>query len=90
LPRSIYRRPGTYFQDIAFTRSIRVRESVRVQLRAEFYNLLNHPNLELTGDSRTNGIDLNNPVFAGGTAGGVVASYGGTPRQVVMAAKILF
>jgi hypothetical protein len=89
LPRNIYRRPGAYYQDIAFGRIIRVRESVRAQLRAEFYNLLNHPNLEVTGSSR-NGIDLNRPTFAGGTAGGVVASYGATPRQVVMAVKLLF
>jgi hypothetical protein len=90
LPRSIYRRPSAYYQDIAFGRIIRLRESAALQLRAEFYNLLNHPNLEVTGASMRNGIDLNRPTFAGGAVGGVVASYGGTSRQVVIAAKILF
>ena len=90
LPRSIYRRPGTYFQDIAFAKNIRVREQVRVQLRAEFYNLLNHANREVSTASVGNGIPLNEPVFAGGAVAGVVAQYGGTPRQVVMAAKVIF
>ena len=73
-------------------RNIRVRESVRIQLRAEFYNLLNHANLELAAwRGRGNeGIGLPNPSFAGGTIAGAVATYGGTPRQVVLAAKILF
>jgi len=90
LPRSIYRRPGSYFQDIAFTKNIRARESVRVQLRAEFYNLFNHANRWVQGNSTTNNTDLSIPQFAGGTVGGVVTSYAGTPRQVVVAAKIIF
>jgi len=68
-----------------------VWERGRVQLRAEFYNLLDHPNLEVTGTGgMTNGIDLSRPQVAGGSVGGVVAQYGGTPRQVVLAAKIIF
>lgn len=85
LPRSIFRRPGSYFQDIALTRNIRARESVRVQLRAEFYNLLNHANREVTGS-----VNLNTPFFAGNTVPGVLARYAGVPRQVVVAAKIIF
>jgi hypothetical protein len=90
LPRHIYRRPGTYFQDVAFAKNILVSESVRIQLRAEFYNLLNHANLEIVGNLAASGMDLSRPWFAGGTIGGVVATYGGAPRQVVLAAKILF
>ncbi|HUQ92217.1 MAG TPA: TonB-dependent receptor, partial [Bryobacteraceae bacterium] len=90
LPRSSYTRPGRRFQDVALTRSLQVRESVRVQLRAEFYNLFNHANLQLAPLAANNGLTLNAPAFAGGAVGGVVASYGGTPRQVVVAAKIIF
>jgi hypothetical protein len=90
LPRSIYRRPGSRFQDIAFTKNIREREPVRVQIRAEFYNLFNHANRELTGIPAQSGINLSLPAFAGGSVGGAVAQYGGTPRQVVVAAKVIF
>jgi hypothetical protein len=89
LPRNYYRRPGSYFQDFALTRIVPLNEQVRLQIRAEFYNLLNHPNLELVPGT-LGGYWLNQPVFAGGTIAGVVARYGGTPRQVVLAAKVVF
>jgi hypothetical protein len=94
VPRSIYRRPGAWFQDVAVAKNIRLRESVRLQLRGEFYNPFNHANLELA--AAPDGINLAQPSFANATVGGVVAQYGGTtpgvrpPRQVVLAAKIIF
>lgn len=92
LPRNAYTRPGLHFQDVAVSKNIRVRESVRVQLRAEFYNLFNHANRELVPGAGgvPGGFQLSSPAFAGGSVAGVIAQYGGTPRQVVFAAKILF
>jgi hypothetical protein len=84
LPRNTYRRPGSYFQDIAVSRVIPLRERVRLQLRAEFYNLLNHANLIAT-DFAINIARLDN-----NSVPGVVARYGGTPRQVVVAARLEF
>ena len=85
LPRNFYTRPGSHFQDIALSRNFALTESLRVQLRAEFYNLFNHANRELSG-----GFALEAPVFAGATVAGAVARYGGLPRQVVLALKFLF
>jgi hypothetical protein len=60
---------------------------MRVQIRAEFYNVFNHANLERfeTFGGRAgfeNDID--------GVASGVRVRYGGPPRQVVLAARIFF
>ena len=90
LPRNFYRGPGSYFQDVALTRNVRFGEQVRVQLRAEFYNLFNHANRELLPDFYYGGYQLSSPQFAGNTEAGVLASYGGIPRQAVLAAKIIF
>ena len=84
LPRNIYRRPGSHFQDIAVSRVIPLRERVRLQLRAEFYNILNHANLIATDFA------INIPRFDNNSVPGVVARYGGTPRQVVVAARVEF
>jgi hypothetical protein len=89
LPRNYYRRPGSHFQDLAVTRTMRVRNQINLQVRAEFYNVLNHANLELV-PGELGGYRLNQPVFAGGTITGVIARYGGQPRQVVLAARLLF
>jgi hypothetical protein len=90
LPRNFYRGPGSYFQDFALTRNVRFGEDVRVQLRAEFYNLFNHANRELLPDFYYGGYYLAAPQFAGNTQAGVLARYGGIPRQMVLAAKIVF
>jgi hypothetical protein len=89
LPRNYYRRPGSYFQDIALTRNFPLRERARLQIRAEFYNVLNHANLELV-PGVSGGYSLSQPAFAGGTVAGVMARYGGPPRQIVFAAKVIF
>ena len=52
LGRNTFRRPGTLFQNFAFIKnfdlpSIGGREGMKLQWRAEFYNLLNHSNLYL-------------------------------------------
>jgi carboxypeptidase family protein len=87
LPRNYYRRPGSHFEDFAFAKKVPVRENVQLQFRAEFYNLFNHANLELPADaySVTRGVRGPFTVFAN-----VEARYGGPPRQVVIAAKIIF
>lgn len=100
LGRNTFRRPGTHFQDFAFIKnfdlpSIGGREGLKLQWRAEFYNLLNHSNLYLKTDTG----DVAAPSFnnqTGLTVPGVTASFG-TPdrapqeaRQIVMALKFIF
>ena len=87
LARNFYRRPGSHYEDFAVAKKMPVRESVQLQVRAEFYNLFNHANLELPYDAYfvTRGVRGPFTVFAN-----VEARYGGPPRQVVIAAKVIF
>lgn len=100
LGRNTFRRPGTHFQNFAFIKnfdlpSIGGREGMKLQWRAEFYNLLNHSNLYLkTGTGNVAAPSFNTQT--GQSVPGVVASFG-TPerapqeaRQIVMALKFIF
>jgi hypothetical protein len=89
LPRNHYRRPDSHFQDVALTKNVPLSEHARLQIRAEFYNVLNHANLELV-PGEEGGYSLTQPVFDEGRVAGVLARYGGPPRQIVVAAKVIF
>ncbi len=43
--RNILRGPGLYDWDLSLVKSWKINESLRAQLRAEFFNILNHPSL---------------------------------------------
>ena len=81
--------PGLFYQNTALLKNFALpREGTRLQFRAEFYNLLNHPNLYVTGptadvstDSFTN---TNGDFFPG-----VTASFRDN-REIVLALKFLF
>jgi hypothetical protein len=45
--RNILRGPGFRSVDLGLTKGWRFSESSRLQFRAEFFNLLNHPNFDL-------------------------------------------
>jgi len=55
--------PGFWNYDFALLRSINLSASVRLQFRAEFYNLFNHPNLSVPVTQYTNFDGSLNPVF---------------------------
>jgi len=95
-----FRRPGTQFQNLAFIKNFDFpassrREALKLQFRAEFYNLFNHSNLYFRADTADVGVSSFNT--SGGTSvPGVLASYG-TPerfpqeaRQLVLAVKLIF
>ena len=100
LGRNTLRRPGTHFENVAFIKnfdlpSIGGREGLKLQWRAEFYDLFNHSNLYLKTDT----VDVAAPSFntqQGLVVPGVVASFGRPDRapqearQVVMALKFIF
>jgi hypothetical protein len=100
LGRSVFRRPGTQFQNLAFIKNFNLpasgrREGMKLQCRAEFYNFFNHSNLYFKTDTANVGVSSFNT--AGGTSvPGVLASFG-TPerfpqeaRQLVLAVKLIF
>ena len=89
LPRNFFRQPGLFFLDAAVIKSFPpLRDEMRFQLRAEFYNFFNHPNLYLNPAS----LDVSSDSFtdsAGSFVPGVTASFHDN-RQIVLAVKFLF
>jgi hypothetical protein len=78
-------------------RQIRLAETVGLQFRAEFFNILNHPNFA----NPTNGLPsplfgrstqtLANGLGSGGANGGFNPLYQiGGPRSIQLALKLLF
>jgi len=71
------------------TRISKISEAFDVQFRAEFFNVLNHPNYGLPG------LSLFSAIAAGGipapnASAGKITSIVGTPRQIQFALKIIF
>ena len=89
LPRNTFRQPGTYYQDTALLKNIPLpKEGMKLQFRAEFYNLFNHPNLYINGGTN----DVNASPFTrsdGHSVPGVTANFGDN-RQIVLALKLIF
>jgi len=75
--RNIARGPSYANVDLSLVRTFAVTAGTRVQLRAEAFNVLNHPNFGLPV------ADLNSPTF-----GRILSA--GPPRLLQFAAKILF
>jgi len=89
LARNTFRQPGLFYQDTAILKNIPLhKEGVKLQFRAEFYNLFNHPNLYINFGTN----DVNTSSFTrsdGQTVPGVTASFGDS-RQIVLALKLTF
>lgn len=77
--RNIFRGPGFYNWDFSFSKIFKIRDRLNFQLRAEFFNLINHPNfptptantdLASPGDlatvSYTPDVRASNPVIGSG------------------------
>jgi Carboxypeptidase regulatory-like domain len=75
--RNVVRGPGIEDVDLSLFKYFNLGESKRLQLRAECFNLLNHPNLGLPEN------DLESPAF-----GQILQS--GSPRLLQLALKFLF
>jgi hypothetical protein len=72
-----FRGPGFFDVDFALLKNNRITERVALQLRFEFFNILNHPNL--------NGVDSN---LADATFGQTVATF--NPRWLQLGVKLSF
>jgi len=75
--RNQFRGPGFWNFDFGTFKNFQLRESVRLQLRAEFYNLFNHANMFVDGASA----EVNE---------GQVTGFKDGRRNVQLAAKIIF
>jgi hypothetical protein len=84
LGRNIVRGPRFFNTDLALLKDTRIKESLNVQFRAEFFNIFNHTNL---------GLPLNTLFLGGGArnpAAGQITTFAGPPRQIQFALKLLF
>jgi hypothetical protein len=77
--------PGLSQVDLSILKDTAIREGVRLQLRAEFFNLLNHTNLltpnEVVYTSAASGIS---------PTAGLVTATSTTSRQLQVGAKVVF
>jgi Carboxypeptidase regulatory-like domain len=73
----ILRAPGLVDFDFSLTRKFRITEQVRMELRGDFFNVFNHTNLGLPGQT-----------FGAATFG--VISSGGPGRQIELGARLVF
>jgi len=83
--------PGYANLDFSVTKNTRLYERLNLQLRAEFFNILNHPNFALPAGSITPGVApagqiSQTPDVAQGNPG----LGGGGPRVIQLAAKFTF
>jgi hypothetical protein len=94
--RNILRGPRQVNVDFGLARRFRVRESRNIEIRVEFFNLLNHVNLanpmsDFNGiDSSGGKIDLTSGRVVNPGSFGRIISTSSNPRIVQLAAKVSF
>ncbi|HZP02371.1 MAG TPA: carboxypeptidase regulatory-like domain-containing protein [Terriglobia bacterium] len=104
--RNALRGPGFFQWDFSLAKNIPIREALKVQLRADFFNILNHPNFAnpdggictavAAADPSTNTPASCTPNTAFGRTGQTIASNmgtqigTGTSRQIQLAVKVIF
>lgn len=76
--RGILRGPGRTNVDFSVFKQFAVTERLRVQFRGEFFNILNHPQFDLPGQT------------IGSPAAGVITATVGTPRDIQLSLKLWF
>ena len=83
--RNDMRRPGSFNADLSLFRHFRVTEKWQAELRAEAFNALNHPNLDLffITNSYTNNETVTSPTF-----GQLI--HASDPRLMQLALKLKF
>jgi hypothetical protein len=82
--RNSFYGPGLTTVDFSAFKNVSVSERVRLQFRAEFFNLLNHPNFAAPNFLN----DANNSI--GTATAGVLGSTSTSSRQVQLGAKIVW
>ena len=94
--KNAFRLPGASNWDVQLSKYITVTERLKLQLRIEYFNVLNHPNFapESVSSGAVNGTDniSNFDKLSSGSFGTFTASQGGVsdPRIAQLAAKIIF
>ncbi len=87
--------PGFADWDFSLLKSTQIKEGTQLQFRAEFFNILNHTNLQLPNAvvysaGPTQGTIANQNAAATFGSPGVISGTANTSRQIQLGAKILF
>jgi hypothetical protein len=87
--------PGFADWDLSLVKVTALSERVRAQFRAEFFNVLNHTNLQLPNPvvyqaGPTQGVAANQTTAATFGSLGVISATSNTSRQIQLALKLLF
>jgi hypothetical protein len=87
LHRNTLRGPGLTNMDLALAKTTAITERISLEMRLEFFNVLNHPEFAQPtfADNATN---INSPVFGQITTTGTFR--GATPRIGQLAARVTF
>jgi hypothetical protein len=90
LGRNTFRAPGLQTWNISFFRNFKITETMKLQFRAEFFNLFNHPNLFVAGG--TNNIAGNTSNTVQVTRGGLADNINNVEqhRNTQLALKLIF
>jgi hypothetical protein len=89
IPRNLLRGPTLTNLDIALAKTTSFTERVKLEIRAEFFNSLNHPEFaQPTGAYFNNETNLLSPIFGQVTTTG--SFRGATPRIGQLAARLTF
>jgi hypothetical protein len=83
--RNAFRAPGFFQLDTAVLKTIRISETKSVQLRGEFFNVLNHANLFIVN----NNTDISATTYIPATRG-LPTTGVAERRNVQIAAKFIF
>jgi hypothetical protein len=87
--------PGFADWDLSLLKSTDLTERAHLQLRSEFFNIVNHTNLQLPNEvvfatGPTQGTVANQTAAATLGSPGVISATANTSRQIQLAAKIVF
>src|ERR1039458_583496 len=87
--------PGFADLDLSLLKSTALSERTRLQFRAEFFNIVNHTNLQLPNEvvysaGPTQGTTANQNTVAALGSPGVISATANTSRQIQLGLKLLF
>jgi hypothetical protein len=88
--RDAFREPGTWNVDFAIYKDFRVSERLKIQLRGESYNLVNHSNLYIVYSNTDASATANITATRGLRNDNLAVSPTSENRNLQLAAKLIF